>query len=54
MELLIKNGADVNALDEDLNTPLHHVAFDDADNHRMSLADGISNSTFILIGSTKN
>lgn len=52
VELLIKNGANVNALDEDLNTPLHHVAFDDADNHRMSLADGIKIAELLIQNGT--
>lgn len=46
IELLIKNGANVNALDEKLNTPLHCIAFvDEAEQiDKMSLDDEISNS----------
>lgn len=45
VELLIEYGADVNAQDEDLNTPLHHVAIIDANHNKMPLADKISNFT---------
>lgn len=47
-ELLIKNGANVNALDDKLNTPLHCIAFIDesAQIDKMSLEDEISNLLF--------
>lgn len=45
IELLIYHGADVNAVNGELNTPLHFIAFHDksSDQHKMPIGDEISN-----------